>query len=300
MKIACAVGVLVVAGCAAPQNAANDPLGARRPISPTTAPAATAATISPWATAVAAVVVVAASVAAAAAVVARRSRIWRCPQTWRCPPISRCRRPPTWRSRRARRRRADVDCVVYPQCGCPASQACDVNTTNGNGVCVAPGPTADWNSAPARRQCKKGSTLRPRRLLAVLRRGRYAVGGLRRRNHRVLSAPGYEPEQHPQRQGLLAHLRSDQPAPTRPASSRAAPAPTASPTATTTRGASGRRRRRARRAQTAPTRRSPPMPRCARPATTVCPVISAAPAIRCARSANRAARERRRAARSRR
>ncbi len=49
-------------------------------------------------------------------------------------------------------------CVVYPQCGCAGTQACDITSTSGNAVCVAPGSVADWNLCTGSGQCKKGST----------------------------------------------------------------------------------------------------------------------------------------------
>jgi len=49
-------------------------------------------------------------------------------------------------------------CVVYPQCGCSGTQACDITSTSGNAVCLVPGATADWNLCTGSGQCKKGST----------------------------------------------------------------------------------------------------------------------------------------------
>lgn len=49
-------------------------------------------------------------------------------------------------------------CVVYPQCGCAAGQACDIPSTSGNAVCAAAGSTPDWNGCTGDGQCKKGST----------------------------------------------------------------------------------------------------------------------------------------------
>jgi hypothetical protein len=49
-------------------------------------------------------------------------------------------------------------CVVYPQCGCSASQSCDITTASGAGVCVAVGTTPNWNNCTMSGQCMKGST----------------------------------------------------------------------------------------------------------------------------------------------
>jgi hypothetical protein len=49
-------------------------------------------------------------------------------------------------------------CVVFPQCGCSATQSCDITDTSGNMVCVATGTTANWNLCTGSGQCRKGSS----------------------------------------------------------------------------------------------------------------------------------------------
>jgi hypothetical protein len=49
-------------------------------------------------------------------------------------------------------------CVVYPQCGCSASQSCDITDTTGHGVCVVAGATPNWYNCTGSGQCMKGSS----------------------------------------------------------------------------------------------------------------------------------------------
>lgn len=49
-------------------------------------------------------------------------------------------------------------CVVYPQCGCPIGQSCDILTADGRATCTASGTVADWSACSSSQRCRAGAT----------------------------------------------------------------------------------------------------------------------------------------------